>query len=45
LQSIIIFILSIKHGMGGRTKIDILCLLVAWIGILIRKLTNNPVMW
>jgi hypothetical protein len=29
LQSIIIFILSIKHGMGGRTKIDILCLLVA----------------
>lgn len=31
--------------MGGRAKIDILCLLIAWIGILIRKLTNNPIMW
>ena len=44
LQSIIIFTLCIKYGMGGRSKTDITCLIIAWIGILIRKLTNNPIM-
>ena len=45
LQSIIIFILSIKYGMGGRAKIDIVCLFIALIGILVWKLTDNPIMW
>jgi len=45
LQSILIFILSIKHGMGWWAKTDIICLVIAGLGILVWKLTNNPVMW
>lgn len=30
--------------MWGRAKIDVLCLTIAWIGIIVWKLTNNPVM-
>jgi hypothetical protein len=44
LQSIVIFSLCIKHGMGGRSKSDIICLIIAAMGILIWKLTNNPIM-
>lgn len=43
LQSILIFILSIKHGMGGWAKTDIICLIVAVIGIMLWKVTQNPV--
>lgn len=43
LQSIVIFALSIKYGMGGRAKIDILCLVIALAGIIIWKITNNPI--
>lgn len=43
LQSILIFILSIKHGMGGWAKTDIICLIVALIGIILWKVTQNPV--
>ncbi|MCX6824288.1 MAG: hypothetical protein NT085_04120 [candidate division SR1 bacterium] len=44
LQSILIFSLCIKYGMGGWAKTDIICLVIAGIGILVWKLTNNPVM-
>ncbi|MFA6256614.1 MAG: hypothetical protein WC606_05590 [Candidatus Absconditabacterales bacterium] len=44
LQSILIFILCIKYGMGGWAKTDIICLVIAGIGILVWKLTSNPVM-
>jgi len=43
LQSIVIFFLSIKHGMGGWSKVDILCLLVALCGIVLWQITKNPV--
>lgn len=43
LQSILIFILSIKRGMGGWAKTDIICLIVAMIGIILWKVTQNPV--
>ncbi len=43
LQSIIIFFLSIKHGMGGWSKTDILCLVVALLGIVLWQITKNPV--
>lgn len=43
-QSLIIFILSIKHGMGGWSKTDILCLLIAGVGILLWKTTDEPVL-
>lgn len=42
LQSIAIFILSIKYGMGGWEKKDILCLLIALIGIILWQTTKNP---
>jgi len=41
-QSIIIFILSLKWGMGGWAKTDIICLIIAILGILLWKTTNNP---
>ncbi len=43
LQSIIIFILSLKYGMGGWTKSDIICLLLALLGIVFWQLTKNPI--
>lgn len=45
LQSILIFSLCIKYGMGWWAKTDIICLAIAGIGVLIWKLTDNPVMW
>ncbi|MBU3978085.1 hypothetical protein KKE68_00090 [Patescibacteria group bacterium] len=42
LQSILLFGLSIKHGMGGWAKTDILCLLIALAGIVIWQTTKDP---
>lgn len=42
IQSIIIFVLSIKHGMGGWSKIDLLCLIIALSGIVLWKTTSSP---
>lgn len=41
LQSVIIFILSLKRGMGGWSASDILCLVIAILGIILWKLTKN----
>lgn len=43
LQSIMIFGLSLKHGMGGWKKLDITCLLIAVVGIVLWQTTKNPV--
>lgn len=43
LQSLIIFIVSLKHGMGGWSKVDISCLLIALLGISLWQITKNPV--
>jgi len=43
LQSILIFVLSIKYGMGGWEKKDILCLFIALMGIVLWQTTKNPV--
>ncbi len=42
LNSTVIFLLSLKYGVGGWSKTDILCLLIALAGITAWKLTNNP---
>jgi hypothetical protein len=34
--------LSIKYGMGGWEKSDLICLGIAVLGIVLWKLTNNP---
>lgn len=38
----IIFALSIKYGIGGWAKTDILCLIIALFGIIFWKITSNP---
>lgn len=43
LQSLIIFSLSIKYGMGGWSKLDIFCLFTALVGIIAWQLTQNPI--
>jgi len=40
-NSFIIFILSLRFGMGGWEKTDIVCLFIALIGIGLWKFTNN----
>ncbi|HYF96809.1 MAG TPA: hypothetical protein VD947_02085 [Patescibacteria group bacterium] len=37
----IIFLLSLKYGMGGFSKLDVFCLLLALIGMLIWATTDN----
>lgn len=44
LQSIVIFALSIKHGMGGWAKTDMICLLSALFGIVLWRITQNPLL-
>lgn len=44
LQGLLIFLLSLKYGMGGWAKIDLVCLAIAIIGILVWKTTNNPIL-
>lgn len=41
-NSFIIFILSLKYGMGGWEKTDIVCLIIALIGIGLWKFTKSP---
>lgn len=43
LQSILIFVLSIKYGMGGFSKTDILCFIIAILGVILWRVTKNPV--
>lgn len=42
LCEIAIFILSFKRGMGGTTKLDILCLVGAILGVIGWVITRNP---
>lgn len=44
LQSILIFTLSIKRGMGGWAKVDLLCLAIALFGIVLWRTTSNPIL-
>ena len=43
LQAIIVFSLSLKHGMGGWAKTDIACVIMAITGIALWQTTTNPV--
>ncbi len=42
IQSIFIFAVSIKRGMGGWEKKDLLCMAIALLGIVLWQTTNNP---
>lgn len=43
LGCFVIFLFSLWYGMGGWAKVDILCLLVAVLGIVLWQVTGNPV--
>jgi hypothetical protein len=43
-QSAVIFFLSLWRGVGGTTKLDWTCLTIAILGVVMWKLTGNPVM-
>jgi hypothetical protein len=43
-QSVVIFILSLKFGMGGLAKSDIICFFIAISGIISWQLTKNPIL-
>ncbi|OGG01804.1 hypothetical protein A2Z33_00890 [Candidatus Gottesmanbacteria bacterium RBG_16_52_11] len=43
LQSVVIFTLSLKYGMGGWARSDLVCLITAVIGIIMWQTTRNPV--
>jgi hypothetical protein len=42
LQAILLFVLSIRHGMGGWAKMDFLCLIIALAGIVLWQTTKEP---
>lgn len=42
ISAVVIFGLSIKHGMGGFNKLDISCLIIAAIAIILWLTTDNP---
>lgn len=43
LQAAATFFLSIKRGLGGWSKIDLICLLIALCGIILWQMTQNPI--
>jgi hypothetical protein len=42
VQSLIMLLMSIKYGMGGWAKEDLLALFIAIVGIVTWKITDNP---
>jgi hypothetical protein len=42
LQAIVIFALCIKRGIGGWSKTDMTCLIIAFFGIYLWQTTKNP---
>ena len=43
VQSITLFGLTLKHGIGGWSKSDISCLIMAMIGIITWQITKQPI--
>lgn len=39
---LLVFILSLKFGMGGWSKLDILCLFIAILGIILWRVSDDP---
>jgi len=42
IHGLVVFLLSLKYGVGGWAKTDIICLLIALFGIVIWKMTGSP---
>lgn len=44
IQAIVLFYLGLKYGVGGWSKKDVVCLLIASIGIVAWQTTKNPIL-
>jgi hypothetical protein len=44
IQAIFLFLLTLKYGMGGSSKVDIACLVIALSGIVLWQITNQPIL-
>lgn len=44
MTSVIIFLLSLKYGMGGFNRLDIACLCISLVAIAIWVITSNPLL-
>ncbi|HMS92636.1 MAG TPA: hypothetical protein PJ993_03590 [Candidatus Saccharibacteria bacterium] len=44
ISAVLIFILSLKYGMGGLNAFDVPCLILAGIAILVWVTTKNPIL-
>lgn len=42
VQAVVIFGFSLRYGMGGKTKLDLLCLGIAGLGIALWQVSGNP---
>ncbi len=40
--AVVVFLLSLKYGVGGYARLDIFCLAGAAVGLLLWKFTHNP---
>ncbi len=43
VQALVVFALSLKRGIGGWSRLDISCLLIAVLGVLLWQTTNKPI--
>jgi len=44
IQGGAVFALSLKYGLGGTDRLDIVCLLIALIGIVLWQVTKQPIL-
>jgi len=43
LQAITILLLTLRHGVGGWAKLDIICLVIAFVGVVFWQISNRPI--
>ena len=41
---ILIFVMSLKKGVGGHTRLDLFCIIGAIVGLILWKLTDSPLL-
>lgn len=44
LQAAVIFGMSVKYGVGGRDALDVACLVIALIGVVLWRITEQPIL-
>lgn len=44
LQASVIFGMSVKYGVGGRDALDVACLIIAVVGVVLWRITDQPLL-